>query len=436
MTQMTASRTGDARPRPVVLAILPQLIPSTLIGVVKPLGALHRDGCIIFDVALESWVSRRRLARADVVVFCRNTEPRYGAALEAALALGKPIIYELDDNFFAMPAGTPGSQYHRDPGRLGQLERYIRGASLVRVYSDILWTRVSALNPRVHRVAGLVDWDLVPTSPPPRSPARLRIVYATSRIADRLAAMFMADLRRVLDTFRGRVEAWFWGYHPAELAGRPDVHFVEFVQDYDAFFRRFAGSGFDIGVAPLPDDEFHGAKSDNKFREYAASRIAGVYSDVPVYRDCVEHGRTGLLVPAAPDAWYDAMTRLIEDGALRTGIQQEAWTYAQGRYSVAQSKAAWLGHLEAALATQGPVAKLGREAPPRFGVRARTLGLIRRGTEVLRGGPSPGTFALGARVRWHLRSARALARLRRELSRSRAGEGQERSPSPCPAREP
>src|SRR3989442_7120003 len=165
---------SDTEPA-TVLAILPQLIPSTEIGVVKPLLALHRDRRIIFDATLEPWVSRHQLAQADVVVFCRNTEPRYGAALQTALALRKPIIYELDDDFFAILPGAPGGQYHRDPPRLRQLERYLRHASLVRVYSEALHARVAALNPHVARVDGLIDWDLVPATAPSRTTAPLRI---------------------------------------------------------------------------------------------------------------------------------------------------------------------------------------------------------------------------------------------------------------------
>lgn len=404
---------SHVRRQPVVLAVLPRLIPSTLIGVVKPLSALHREGRVLFDVALESWVSRRRLRRADVIVFCRNTEPRYAAPLDAALALGKPIIYELDDNFFAMPPGTPVSEYHRDPARLGQLERYLRHASLVRVYSETVRARVAALNSRVFAVDGLIDWDLVPTAPLRRPSTALRIVYATSRVEDTLAAMFIADLRRVLDKYPGQVEAWFLGYRPTDLGRRADVRFVEFVPDYDAFFRAFASAGFDIGLAPLPDDEFHRSKSDNKFREYAASRIAGIYSDVQVYRDRVAHGRTGLLVPAAPDAWFEAMKQLIEDDQLRTQIQNAAWAYARARYGMAQSKDVWLAHLEDALTRPAPAVKPAarRRAP----LRVRSIaGLVRRSSNVLRG-----ASALRDMVRRHIESARAVAKLRKDLARSR-----------------
>lgn len=405
---MVTPRSGGEPGAPRVLAVLPQLIPSTLIGVVKPLLALHREKRVALDVALESRIDRRQLTRADVVVFCRNTEPRHGAWLDTALALGKPFIYELDDNFFAMPPDTPDSLYHRAPERLAQLERYLRHASLVRVYSEALRARVAAINPHVHRVDGLIDWDLVPAERPRTPPGPLRVVYATSRIVDTLAALFMTDLRRALDRFEGRVHAWFLGYAPAELLGRADVHHVKFVHDYDAFFRQFAGAGFDIGLAPLHDDEFHRSKSDNKFREYAAARVAGVYSDVDVYRECVNDGRTGLLVPPRPGAWLDALTGLIEDAALRRSIQDAAWSYARARYGIAQSKEAWLSHLAAAL--RAP-------ATPRAMTRAPSSmsdgrGLLRRAARAIRR-----PLAVGAALQRRLASGRALAKLKRELAR-------------------
>jgi len=404
-----------------VLAVLPQLIPSTTMGVVKPLAALHRAGAIAFDVALESWVSRARIARADVVVFCRNTEPRFGAALDTALALGKRIVYDLDDDLFAMPPDVPGSAYHGDPARRAQLRRYVETASLVRVYSDGLRARVEPLNPRVRRAPGLIDWHLV-ASPTPRPTGPLRIVYATSRTTDYLAAMFVDDLARVLDAFRGRVEAWFCGYRPRGLAGRADVHAVEFIRDYDQYTRWFSGSGFDIGLAPLRDDAFHRAKADTKFRDYAASRVAGLYSDVSVYRECVVPGETGLLVPPVDGAWRAALTRLIEDAALRARIQREAWTAARRRYGLAQSAASWLADLAAAEPARGLPPGARAAAAPLVDALARGARLVRRGAEAL-GGRAPGAVTLGARLRWHVGSARALVRLRRELARAKAAPG-------------
>jgi len=338
---------NQSRQPPRVLALLPYFIPSTILTVVKPLARLHRGGHIRANITLESHGSARQVERADVVVFTRNSEPEYGALLETAVSLGKPVIYDIDDNFFELPVFYPRERRHLTAERMQQLERYLRAASLVRVYSQPMHERATQFNPRVAVVDGPIDWSLVPESPPRRDPARVRIVYATSRFDDELAQLFMPDLRRVLETYADRVTVSFCGFDPPELRGRPEVEFRPFVANYDRFFRDFARAGFDIGLAPLRDDVFHRSKSNNKFREYAAARIAGVYSRVDVYTSCIDDGRTGMLVAQEPGAWYAALSRLIDDGSLRAKIQAQAYAAARARYGLEQMNAVWLEQIRA-----------------------------------------------------------------------------------------
>jgi len=344
--------TREVPSRPRVLAVLPHLIPSTVLTVVKPLSALHRAGRVVADITLESLVPRSKLARADVVIFCRNREPRYARTLALARALGLPTIYEIDDDLFDPPDFYVGESNQATPERRAQLERYVRAATLVRVYSDPLRERVLPLNPRVVRVEGPIDWSLLPSVPPARDPRRVRIVYATGRIReDPLADIFLGDLQQALRTYAGRVEFHCWGYHPHELEGQQGVVFHDFQPDYDRFFRQFVAGGFDIGLAPLRDDAFHRSKSNNKFREYAAARIAGIYSNVEVYSSCVTDGRTGLLVSAEPGAWFRALSRLIQDEALRARIQEQAFAYAREHYGLEQTQEVWLEHLREVIET-------------------------------------------------------------------------------------
>ena len=343
---------GDGSPvrGPRVLAILPGFIPSTLIHIVKPLAGLHRAGWITAGFALEHSVFRHSLERADVLVFCRNTEPAYRWILDFALARGKPIVYDLDDNFFELPATTDVGRYHRAPERLRQLERYLRNAALVRIYSETLRERVERLNPNVVRVEGPIDWNLIPNRPRRQDRSKVRVVYPTSRVEDDLAELFLADIQKLLTIYAGRLEMFFWGYHPRELRGHPGVRFVAPIANYDRFFRQFARFGFDVGLAPLRDDVFHRSKTDVKFREYAACGIAGVYSNVGAYAGCVEHEVTGLLVSNEPGAWFDAVSRLLEDIELRQAIQEQARKHARKHYDLQVVEEVWCSQLQEVMA--------------------------------------------------------------------------------------
>jgi hypothetical protein len=130
------------------------------------------------------------------------------------------------------------------------------------------------------------------------------------------------------------------------LIQHPAVRARAFVTNYDRFFSQFARAGFDIGLAPLLNEPFYLAKSNNKFREYAACRIAGVYSDVAVY-DCVQNGVTGLRVPNERGAWFDALARLIRDADLRARIQNQAQMFARAHYDQEKFARVWLEQINA-----------------------------------------------------------------------------------------
>ena len=94
-----------------VLAILPALIPSSIILVVEPLIHLVKLEKVNLRVRLENiYVRSSDLKWADIIVFCRNTDPAFDNVLEHVLADHKPYIYEIDDNFFELPLDVYGSK--------------------------------------------------------------------------------------------------------------------------------------------------------------------------------------------------------------------------------------------------------------------------------------------------------------------------------------
>jgi len=336
--------------QPRVVAVLPGLIPSTMISVVKPFTQLHSAGIVSAKICLEAFVTTRDLAGADLVVFCRNTEPKYSHCLNFVLSKRIPYIYDLDDNFFEITGNSDIALYHRSPARLALLKRYVAGANLVRVYSDELLVRIQEINPNVEKVTGPIDLRLIPETTNRPNHGRTRLVYATSRSGDdEFEDVYVPPLIRILGEYSGQIEMHFWGHQPQKLRGRDGVHYHSPIWDYDRFLHEFAKSAYDIGLAPMHDDTFSRSKSNNKFREYGGCGIAGVYSRVKVYTDCIEDGETGLLAANNPEEWHSAIVRLIEDEQLRKRIQRKSREYVQSHYSQRVFEKVWYDQIRRVL---------------------------------------------------------------------------------------
>lgn len=376
--------------RPFILAVLPGLAPSTLMDVVTPLKQLQQAGQIHARVTLDWLTTAEEVNQADLVVFCRNNNPAYdwsGFCAEKCI----PYIYDLDDNLFAIPASTPLGQYANRPDVIETLKGYLRGAALVRVYSPALREVVSPLNANTRLVQPPIDWGVL-DGLTRKSGRGLKMVYPTSRgSADDLAEIFVPAIQQILKDHPRGVEIYFLGAPvPRELKAFRQVRHWKFDLDYEQYLRRFYQEGFDIGLAPLKDDLFHQCKTNNKYREFAACGIAGIYSKTTLYQQSVRHEQTGLLVENTAASWHQAICTLIENPELRRSIQASALQDAQNTYPREAFAGEWLAQIRHVLEEQPipmaapadqkqPAAPQGVEAPTsRFGRVKNLAGRLRQ----------------------------------------------------------
>ena len=111
------------------------------------------------------------------------------------------------------------------------------------------------------------------------------------------------------------------------------------INDYRAYLDNMARLKlnelqWDIGLAPMPQTEFHSCKHYNKFIEYAASAVAGIYSRVEPYSRLEKWEGFGLFSSNDATDWYNNIKSLIDNRDRMEAVRKKACEYASGPLSV------------------------------------------------------------------------------------------------------
>lgn len=266
-------------------------------------------------------------------VFLRSNTPADFAVFWRAKKEGCLTVYDTDDNLLLLHQMIPDSdnpwRRHFDLVR-PLIRTMVREADLVRLYCLTAVPSFLSLNSNVVVIPPY--HEVTDPCMPERGKRPVVVGHFGTPYKDGEFSSLVPAIERLLDE-RAPLRFEFFGFVPEALAGREDITRLECEPSYGTFREKLLKRRWNIGLAPLRDLEFNRCKNDTKFREYAASSIAGIYSDMPVYRGSVRDEETGLLVPHDDtDAWYRAILKLAHEEALRQAIVQQAYEEVRSRY--------------------------------------------------------------------------------------------------------
>jgi len=97
----------------------------------------------------------------------------------------------------------------------------------------------------------------------------------------------------------------------------------------------------DIGIMPLPDNEWTRGKCGLKLLQYMALEIPAVASPVGVNTEIITHGENGFLAKTHEE-WERYLSMLIEDSSLRSKLGRAGRKTVEERYSVTAWKGEYL----------------------------------------------------------------------------------------------
>lgn len=289
------------------------------------------------------------------LVFTKHTDN--GAAASNMLAVaqyyGKPVVIDMDDNFLAIRADNPAIEAYD----VGKKEKYVLSALLsmadgLVVSTEPLKTAYSHINKNIDVVPNcndFKDWNFLPKQ---YSDNKVRIGYAGSITHDSDFSLVMPALKEVLRKYP-HAELEVLGAFSKEK-GNEIRHKMRSVKGKLSFHmgtpawlgypERLAEMGWDIGIAPLIDDEFNRGKSHIKWFEYSMYKWPTVASKVyPYFEDIqgtktIQHGKTGFLCETTED-WVKYLSKLIEDESLRKTMGETA-------YQTIKADWQWASHIQ------------------------------------------------------------------------------------------
>jgi glycosyltransferase involved in cell wall biosynthesis len=92
---------------------------------------------------------------------------------------------------------------------------------------------------------------------------------------------------------------------------------------------------FDIGLMPLPPEDWAKGKSGGKARTYMAAGVVPVVSAIGYNLELIRHGETGFLCET-PQDWDRALGQAIEDAGLRQRVALAARVEVEQRFDPAR----------------------------------------------------------------------------------------------------
>lgn len=272
------------------------------------------------------------------VVLTRYAGPHADAIVRYFQRKGVPCTYHLDDDLLRLPASL-GAEVLARHGRAEVVaaRRQAMGAC------DAIYASTPRLGARLTQefgakvsVGSIYRQFLGPT---PRGGTRqefLTVGYMGSKgHADDLA-MVAPSLAVLLSGSPSKIRFELFGSVPLPRqleAFRAQVRHLKPTPNYFVFLQQLASLRWDIGLAPLTDNEFNSCKAPTKFLEYTEAGVVTIASDVSVYAEHAVNGcNATMILRRDPLAWTDAILELAESPEAREKLLREATAYCEREF--------------------------------------------------------------------------------------------------------
>lgn len=287
-----------------------------------------------------------QLGRYDAVLIHRAACLAGPAVLERAIALlRKPVIFDFDDAIYLLHTTSANESFGwlKFPGKTASI---CRASAHIVVGNSYLADYARRYNPRVTIIPSSVDTEHYRPSRKQTSNDRVVVGWMGSSTSQTHLEGFAPEMR-VLFASPG-VELRVVSDREPRLPGVPFV------------WRRWSAESeieelgqFDIGIMPMPDDQWARGKCSMKALLYMSMGVPVICSPVGTNREVIDHGRNGLLA-ATSEEWVASLDRLLADPTERERLGLAGRETVEQRFSMEHCAASFARVIEQAVESQRP----------------------------------------------------------------------------------
>ena len=244
---------------------------------------------------------------------------------------GHPLVYDFDDAIYLLhtAAQNRGLAWLKQPGKTATICRF---SDQVVVGNAHLAAWARKHNPAVAIVPSSVDTDLYRVRPERRAPERFVVGWMGSSTSQTYLEAFGPMLQAVSSTLQVELRV-VSNRRPA----LPDVSLTW--RPWSAEREVDDLAEFDVGIMPMPDEEWALGKCAFKALQYMAVGVPTVASAIGANREVIEHGVNGLLATDSRE-WVECIGSLATDTELRRRLGLAGRRTVEERFSMRRSAAA------------------------------------------------------------------------------------------------
>lgn len=291
---------------------------------------------ITMKSAFIRWKDIKRCDCVDIVFVQREAFMTGSAFFEKQFAKSKAkLVFDFDDSIWLLDTSEANRKWEwlKSAKKTGEI---IRISDLVFAGNSYLANYASQFNPAVKVIPTTIDTDIFKRKTEYQNKERICIGWSGSHTTIKHFEKAVPFLKKIKEKYGNKV---FFKVMGDELYSNKDLN-IKGIPWTNKTETEILES-FDIGIMPLPDDQWAKGKCGLKGLSYMAFELPTIMSKVGVNTEIINDGTNGFLA-ATEEEWIHKLSQLIDSFELRKQLGVQGRKTVEEKYSVSSQKNKYL----------------------------------------------------------------------------------------------